>query len=117
MRYARPHAYYTRGLYADFLQRYFAIFRRGQLLCLNFDDLRQRPSWLAAKVHRFLDVQERREDALDVGVLNSAEPRAEPMPDDVRCNLAERYAEPNRRLKSLLGDGFASWVDNDEHNR
>ena len=109
-RYARPHAYFSRGRYADCLQTYFEAFPRDQILCLNFDDLRQRSGWLAAEVHRFLGVAPRPEDAENMGVVNQAEPRAVAMTEDVRRSLTARYAEPNRRLRSLLGGEFASWL-------
>lgn len=110
-RYSRPHAYFSRGLYADFLQIYFENFPGDQILCLNFDDVRRRPGWVAANVHRFLGVELRAQDGEDLGAVNATEPGSDPMPEGVRRNLAERYAEPNRRLKSLLGEHFALWLN------
>ena len=37
------------GFMRDCLQAYFEAFPRSQILCLTFDDLRQRPGWLAAE--------------------------------------------------------------------
>ena len=43
LRYARPHAYFSRGLYAEMLRPYFALFPREQVLCVKFDDIIRKP--------------------------------------------------------------------------
>ncbi len=106
LRFARPHAYYSRGLYADLLEPYLARFERSKILALRFEDIREEPTVLAARVHRFLGVEPRPQDAEGVGVVNPGEPGAVAMHADVRRALAARYAEPNRRLATLLGHEF-----------
>jgi hypothetical protein len=108
-RYARPHAYFSRGLYADLLQPYFDLFGRGQILCRRFEDVRDRPAALAGQLHRFLGLEPRPHDAEGLGVINESEPAAGPMPAPARQALARRYAEPNRRLAALLGSEFEGW--------
>ena len=39
LRYARPHAYFARGCYAELLTPYFEHFERKQIHCLRFEDL------------------------------------------------------------------------------
>jgi hypothetical protein len=47
LKYARPHAYFSRGLYADLLRPYLNRFPRQQLLCLKFDEIVRHPCELA----------------------------------------------------------------------
>ena len=47
LRFARPHALFARGLYADLLRPYLDSFQRKQILCLRFEDIAERPAhWL-----------------------------------------------------------------------
>ncbi|MGH7814707.1 MAG: sulfotransferase domain-containing protein [Candidatus Binataceae bacterium] len=109
LRFVRPHAYYSRGLYADLLGRYFDLFSREQILCLRYEDIASRPQELAARLHRFLGVVERPGDAEGVGIVNASEKGEAAMPAEVRRELLNRYAEPNRRLAALLGPEFEVW--------
>lgn len=108
LRYARPHAYFSRGLYARMLAPYLERFAREQVLCLSFDEVVDRPDALAARLHRFLGVTPRPDDAAALGAINASDAH-EPMPEQVRAHLRRRYAEPNRELARLLGPGFAGW--------
>lgn len=109
LRYARPHAYYSRGLYAAMLQPYFARFPRDQVLCLKFDDIIRNPGELAARLHRFIGVTPRGDDAVGLDVVNPSEKRGETMPHDVLERLRQRYAGPLRELAQLVGPEFAEW--------
>lgn len=115
LRYARPHAYFSRGLYAQLLSEYFARFPREQIICLRFEDLRTTPEALTVRLHRFLGVQPRPADAAVPGVVNpSAEGAGAQDPASHTATiraLRARYAEPNRRLADLLGPDFAVWED------
>lgn len=112
LRFARPHAYFSRGLYADLLQPYFQLFGRAQILCQRFEDVRQRPGELAVQLHEFLGVEPRPKDVEELGVIRGSDPAADPMPVHVRRLLTRRYAEPNARLARLLGPEFVnSWMD------
>jgi len=112
LRYARPHAYFSRGLYADLLAVYFAHFPRDQVLVLRQDDALHDPAGLAAALHRFLGVEPRPQDAEALGMANAAAESA-PLELAVRRQLEARYAEPNRRLAALLGSSFAIWTASD----
>lgn len=106
LRYVRPYAYYERGLYADFLQIYIDIFGAKQVLCLRYDDIQRNPKKLITRVHEFLGVEIRPQDATGVGVVNTANGEGDTLPDEARRLLDKRYAEPNERLVSLLGNEF-----------
>jgi hypothetical protein len=109
LRYARPHAYFSRGLYADMLQPWFDSFPREQILCLKFDDLILRPGELARRLHGFIGVEERPRDVVGLDVINPSEKPTDMPSDRVRLPLQARYAEPNRRLAALLGPDFDRW--------
>jgi hypothetical protein len=107
LRFARPFSYFSRGLYLDLLQPYLDRFAADRLLFLRFEDIDAAPRPLAARLHRFLGVEARPDDA-SLGVVNaSSKPADECVPDAVWRELRARYAEPNRRLAVVLGPEFA----------
>ena len=107
LRFARPYAYFSRGLYLDLLQPYLDRFAREQMLVLRFEDLRGAPRALAGRLHRFLGVDARPDDVSDLGVINASDQPDREVPDSVWRDLRARYAEPNRRLAAALGTEFA----------
>jgi hypothetical protein len=109
LRYARPHAYYSRGLYAAMLRPYFERFPREQILCVKFDDIIARPCELAARLHTFVGVTPRPHDAAGLDVVNPSEKRGEEMPHQTLERLRDRYAAAQRELQTLLGAEFADW--------
>ncbi len=106
LRYARPHAYFSRGLYFDLLQPYWNSFPRERILCLRFEDISQDPRRLTGRLHQFLGVDQHPEDGLDLGVVNESDAAAPPMSPEIRTMLRERYREANLRLAELLGQDF-----------
>jgi hypothetical protein len=115
LRFARPHAYFSRGLYAELLQPYFGLFPREQILCLRFEDICERPAVLVDRLHRHLGVAPRPVDADALGVINRADPAAPPMAADCRAMLEALYQGPNRRLAALIGEEF--WPPTDANCR
>jgi len=111
LRYARPHAYFSRGLYAEMLKPYFAQFPREQLLCLKFDDIIRRPADLAVRLHQFLGVAPRAGDVAGLDVVNPSEKRGERMPHGTLACLRERYSAAQDALVELLGPDFATWEE------
>ncbi|HET9393808.1 MAG TPA: sulfotransferase [Candidatus Rubrimentiphilum sp.] len=112
LRYARPHALFSRGLYAELLRPYFDRFPRSQFLILKYEDIATKPGAVAESLHRFLGVAPRPEDGEAQGRLNSARNGEDTrMNPETRRMLAERYAEPNARLYDLLGADFEPWSD------
>jgi Sulfotransferase domain len=110
MRYARPHAYFSRGLYAEHLVRFFARFPREQILVLRYEDIVGRPEDIAAAFQRFVGVAEIPGLARDLGPINATKDSPPELVSKVlRHQLAERYSAANARLESLLGFNFDSW--------
>ena len=111
LRYARPHAYFSRGLYAAMLRPYFALFPRDQILCVKFDTIIGNPCGLADRLHRFIGVTPRGGDAIGLDVVNPSEKRGQEMPRDALVPLRQRYAAPLRELVELAGPEFAEWQE------
>jgi hypothetical protein len=110
LRYARPYAYRSRGLYAQQLLPYFSLFAREQILCLRFEDIETDASDFVARIHRFLGVVPRPKDALGVHAVNMAENEdSMRMTGKTQRQLQHFYREPNLRLQELLGNGFPAW--------
>ena len=102
----RHRAYFSRGLYADQLERWLEHFDREQLLVVGTEDLLARPQETYAEVLGFLGL---REWQLDDFPEHNKKPYSAIEPD-VRARLEERYAEPNERLEHLLGRQFG-WAE------
>jgi hypothetical protein len=112
LRYARPHAYFSRGLYAEHLASFFRLFPRSQMLVLRHEDVAAGPESAAANFHRFLGVAELPKTALALGRINATETaRREPLYASLRRGLAERYRAANANLATLLGPDFELWSE------
>jgi len=109
LRFARPFSYFSRGLYADLLAPYLQRFSREQMLMLRFEDILIRPGQLAERLHRFLGVSPRPDDAAGIGVINPSNRGVATFDEAVRRDLLMQYVEPNRRLAALLGPQFEQW--------
>lgn len=106
-RYSRPFSYYSRGLYKQELEPYFSCFRREQLLVLRFESILADPVAVARRLHHFLGVVPRPEDARSLGVLNAAPaPVTGEVPEVVR-RVRRRYRAANCELADTLGAEFA----------
>jgi hypothetical protein len=112
LRYARPHALVSRGLYAELLRPYFERFPRERILILRYESIVAAPGDVAESLHRFLGVTVRRQDGEDQEPLNAAKnEQGAQMNPATRRRLSARYASPNARLYDLLGPGFPAWDD------
>jgi len=104
LRFVRPNAYFSRGLYADLLGPYLELFGRAKVLCLRYEDIRERPSQLAGQLGQFLGIAPWPSEALALGIINESDKRtAAPLERALQQELADRYRECNRRLARLLG--------------
>lgn len=114
-RFARPHANFSRGLYADHLGNFFRLFPREQILVLRNEDVKSKPHDVAAAFFRFIGVEPMTELTDGLVRVNTARPEdgGPPLSSALRAQLVERYREPNRRLGELLGSDFILW---DEEN-
>lgn len=109
LRYARPHALFSRGLYARHLRPYLEQCGRERVHVVRYEDLVAGPGDVAAGLHRFLGVAPRRADGESQEAINAAEAVSASMSPGTRRRLEDRYAEPNRELAALLGPEFPAW--------
>jgi hypothetical protein len=93
------HTYVARGMYADQLERWLAVLPREQLLVVITDELGERPAETYASILAFLGAAPH--ELADYPRVFDRE--YQPMRAVTRAMLAERFAEPNRRLEALLG--------------
>jgi len=93
------HTYASRGLYAEQLERWLACFPREQLLVVTTEELGERPAETYATILAFLGAAPYSLDAYP-RIFERGYP---PLRPETRAALAERFAEPNRRLEQLLG--------------
>ncbi len=93
------HTYAARGLYAEQLERWLAIFPREQLLVVTTDELGERPAEAYASILAFLGAPPHRLDEYP----RVFDREYAPMRPETRAALVAHFAEPNRRLEALLG--------------
>jgi Sulfotransferase domain len=96
------HTYATRGLYAEQLERWLAIFPREQLLVLSNEELAADTHGTYTRVLEHIGAPPHRLD----GYPRVFEREYAPMQDGVRRRLAFYFAEPNRALYELVGRDF-----------
>jgi hypothetical protein len=96
------YTYRARGLYAEQLERWLAVFPQEQLLVLTADELGADTDAAYKRVLAHIGVEPRslpeypRVFEREYGAMEPA----------TRTRLAESFAEPNRRLSELLGGDF-----------
>lgn len=109
LRFARPFSFYSRGLYADLLGRFFDLFQREQILVLRTEDIAFDAHELARTFFNFVGVEPLPKLADNLGLINAVEDKITVLPAHVRAALVNRYREPNRKLAELLGPDFKLW--------
>ena len=110
LKYARPHAYFSRGCYALMLASWVKHFARESIKCLRYEDLVDDSRRFITEVQAFLEIGQRPADGELLGRINAHASTSMPeMAADTRAWLTARYAEHNRDLGVLLGDEFQLW--------
>ncbi len=93
------HSYVARGRYLEQLQRWFALFPREQLLIEQAETLFSDPQATCRRVEEFLGIS----PAPELPLRHHHKLPVPPMDDDVREDLARRFAPQNRALYAALG--------------
>jgi hypothetical protein len=96
-------SYLMRSCYAEQVERWFALFPREQFLFVKTDDLDSSPQAALDACHAFLDLPPHAHGEL--ARLHVA-PRYDPIPPEVRADLAAYFRPRNERLYELLGVDF-----------
>lgn len=112
LRYSRPHAYFSRGLYAKMLKPYFQVFDREEILCLRYEDIAEKLESLAKRVCSFLGVPPDLLNPFEIGIINPSQKKGAKLSSDTRNKLIAAYREPCKELSQLLGPEFQLWENN-----
>jgi hypothetical protein len=95
-------SYLARGYYADQLQRWLALYPRGQVLVLRFEDLARDPLSVLNETLGYLGLP-----AVATAALEARHSRKYPPIDaGTASRLREHFAPHNARLQELLGKAF-----------
>ncbi len=94
--------YLQRGLYADQLERYFALFPREQIMVIESAALRREPVETLNAVTRWLGLRDHDWSRETLDPANESGNRT-PMNPETRALLASFYRPHNERLYRLLG--------------
>lgn len=109
LRYARPFSYASRGRYAQLLGPWLDTFGRQQMLVEDFYQIAADPAGLLNRVHTFLGVATRGEDARTEGTVNAA-PFKDTADSATMRRLRASFRADNARLVELLGDAAPEWA-------
>ena len=109
LRFSRPYAYFSRGLYAEQLRPWFERFPREQICLLTYEDIAVDPEDLAVRLHRFLGLEPRGGDAAGLGAINPSESDGLQLAEATRRDLAARYTQPNAELAGLADFDVTGW--------
>src|SRR5581483_5146050 len=96
-------SYLWRSDYAVQVERWFRLFPRDQFHFVATERLESEPQQALDGVYEFLGLPPYEND--DLKPLHVA-PKYDPMPSDVRAELAEYFRPRNERLSELVGIDF-----------
>lgn len=88
------------GLYAHWLERWFRLFPRNNILVVSYDEFKANSTHVLEQLHRFLDIPVKTLEP--ASHFNSRHVDPGPMPCSVQTELAERYEDSNQQLYKLL---------------
>jgi Sulfotransferase domain len=113
VRFARPYSYVSRGMYADLLMPYLNIFPVEQVKIVLLDDFWSDAASVTLDLMKFIGVTPILPPIDLSESVNTArdrdQTRDQVMSEEVRRKLCRIYAEPNRKLASLLGRDLSKW--------
>lgn len=94
--------YLSKSLYAEQLERWYALFPREQLLIIKSEDLFEHPDAPLREIATFLGIAPWQPGTFRT--VNKAEPA--PIDPDLRRRLVEYFAPHNEKLEALVGRTF-----------
>jgi hypothetical protein len=98
------YSYLPRGMYADQIKAWMAVFPKEQFLIVRAEDFFSDTQAVFDDVLTFLDLPELR---LGSGKKHNIGKYSQPMSDEMRQDLVEYFRPHNRRLCEFLGRDFA----------
>ncbi|MFH0780851.1 MAG: sulfotransferase [Pseudomonadota bacterium] len=107
---SRPHSYFSRGLYVNFLQTYYDLFPKENLLCIQMESFFDNVEHGLRNVFDFLEVAHSPKIANGLGKINLANNESHAILDfDLRLKLDRLYQDSKTKLFDLIGQGFHPW--------
>ena len=113
VRFARPFSYVSRGMYAQLLKPYLKYFPPEKIKIVLHDNIVSDPAHVATELMTFVGAN------VILPPINIHEPintsrdrdqtRDQTMPEAVRKELCQLYAEPNQELQALIGRDLSHW--------
>jgi hypothetical protein len=100
------HAYLSRGMYAEQLERYIDLFGRDRVLVLDSDALKSHPESTVRSATEFLGLPPM--SGVDYPLYNQRV--HDPVSTDTRLSWGQVFDESNARLRELLDPGTLSWL-------
>ncbi len=94
-------SYFTKGIYAEQLKRWYDIFPKNQILVLQSERLFDSPEATMQKTHKFLGL----EHVSAVYEKHNAAPSQKKI-NTMKDQITERYKEHNEALYDLIGERF-----------
>ncbi len=99
------HSYVAKGLYAEQLNRLFTYYPRDQVLVRSAEEFYDRPDKVLTEVTEWCGLPPVRLDPRD----DRNGHRYQPMDEEIRHGLIERFRQPNDELFELLGRRY-DWL-------
>jgi len=97
------YSYFSKGLYADQLDRYFALFPKSNILLVDSRDLKTNMKKVYRQTLSFLGLDDASE--IDFSTKNESKVKVD-VPQKVKDILKKKYFEPNKRLAQKYGLDF-----------
>ena len=102
-------SYVSDGIYFNHIEKWFSLFPKENIHCINVDDLAKAPISVLNKICRFLDLPEYAFNNYVKKNVNKEDSRKEtykPMKPETRKKLIEFYKPHNAKLESFLNKKF-----------
>ena len=102
-------SYVSDGIYFNHIEKWFSLFPKENIHCINVDDLAKDPIYVLNKICRFLDLPEYLFNNYVKKNVNKEDSRKEtykPMKPETRKKLIEFYKPHNAKLESFLNKKF-----------
>jgi hypothetical protein len=98
-------SYVSDGIYFNHIKKWYSLFPKENIHCINVDDLSKEPIIVLNKICNFLDIPEHHFKNYVKKNVNKEDPRqktSKPINPDTRKKLVEFYKPYNEKLESFL---------------
>ena len=102
-------SYVSDGIYFNHIEKWFSLFTKENIHCINVDDLAKEPIVVLNKICTFLNLPTYHFENYKKENVNKEDPREEtypPINPDTRKKLVEFYKPHNQKLERFLNTNF-----------